>query len=120
MLKIKHARHVLIGLVLLGCAGSSALAINTTVNGTLGDLDGDMDGGAAEAAVLATAVNCWDARITTNRNYTLTVVTMPLMNARGTGAPSAVPGGIPTAGTITMDDGTGVNWYVDPTPLDSL
>jgi hypothetical protein len=94
--------------------------MNTTVNGALGDLDGDMDGGAAEAAVLNVAVNCWDARITTNRNFTLTVQTMPLMNARGTGATTTVTAGIPTAGRITMEDGTNVNWFVDATPLGSL
>ena len=61
----------------LGLIPLPLIAATTTVNGALGDLDGSGDG-TAEAAVLNTAVACWDARIATNRNFTLNVTTMPL------------------------------------------
>jgi hypothetical protein len=95
-------------------------AVTTTVNGTLGDLDGDGDGGAAEALVLQTAVQCWDARVTTVRNLTLNLTTQALANARGTGSVQAITGGIPTGGRFTIEDGTNINWFVDPTPLTAL
>ncbi len=98
---------------------TSSFALNTTVNGTLGDLDGDGDGGAGEAAVLNTAVACWDARITTNRNFTLTVSGASL-TGRGVGSVTALAGGVPTAGMIMMDNDGSTNWFTDLTPLDSL
>jgi hypothetical protein len=104
--------------VLLWTAPS--LALNTTVSGTLGDLDGDGDGGAAEATILQTAVDCWDARITTDRDFTLTVNTMAMMGVRGTGAVTSTSANIPTAGTITIEDGTNIAWFSDPTPLTAL
>ncbi len=96
-----------------------ASALNTTVVGALGDLDGNGDGGTGEAAVLQTAVNCWDARITTNRNFTLNVSGASL-TGRGVGSTTAVVGGVPTTGMIMMDNDGSVNWFTDPTPLDSL
>jgi hypothetical protein len=69
--------------------------------------------------VLQTVVNCWAARIGTNRNFTLNVFTANLTGGTiGQGAVSAVDaGGVPTAGRITMD--TPRNYFVDPTPLAS-
>jgi len=98
---------------------TSSFALNTTVSGTLGDLDGDGDGGAGETAVLNTAVACWDARITTNRNFTLTVSGASL-TGRGVGSVTALAGGVPTTGMIMMDNDGSTNWFADPTPLDSL
>jgi hypothetical protein len=105
-----------------GIAGAvvmtQAMAATTTVNGALGDLDGNGDSGTGEAAIVQTAVACWDARITTNRAYTLTVSGAAL-TGRGVGAATTIVGGIPTAGFATMDNDS-VNWFVDPTPLRSL
>lgn len=114
---MKH--FYLIGFTLIACVLSTpTFALNTTVVGALGDLDGDGDGGAGETAVVNTAVACWDARITTNRNFTLNISGAPLMG-RGVGSTSAVAGGVPTSGMVMMDNDS-VNWFVDPTPLDSL
>ena len=113
---------VAIAAFVLGSVGavSPALAqVNTTVVGALGDLDGNGDGGAGEAAVLQAAVACWDARIGTNRNFTLNVMTANLTGSTiGQGATTAVNGaGIPTTGRITMD--TPRAYFVDATPLAS-
>jgi hypothetical protein len=108
-------KFALIAFILPGPAS----ALNTTVVGTLGDLDGDGDGGAGETAVVNNAVGCWDARITTNRNFTLTVSGASL-TGRGVGSVTALAGGVPTAGMIMMDNDGSVTWFVDPTPLDSL
>src|SRR4030095_319620 len=91
--------------------------LNTTIVGGLGDLDGNGDSGAAEAAVLQAAVACWNARIGTNRNFTLTVLPANLAGGTiGQGATTAVNGaGVPTAGRITMD--TPRTYFIDPTPL---
>ena len=101
----------------LGHASPALAQLNTTVVGALGDLDGNGDGGAAEAAVLQAAVACWNARIGTNRNFTLNVLTANLAGGTiGQGATTAVNGaGIPTAGRITMD--TPRAYFIDPTPI---
>ena len=98
-----------------------ARALNTTVTGALGDLDGDGDGGAREAAVVQAAAACWDARVTTNRNFALTVNAGALTGATiGQGSVSAVNGtGIPTSGTLTMDNDGSTNYFVDATPTTS-
>jgi len=120
MKKCKLNRIFILGYaIVFGLVPLPLSAATTTVNGALGDLDGSGDG-TTEAAVLQTAVACWDTRIATVRNFTLNVTTMALTGARGTGAVSALAGGIPTAGGITIDDGTGINWFVDPTPLTAL
>ena len=98
---------------------ANSFAATTTINGALGDLDGDGDGGAGEAAIVQTAAACWDARITTNRNFTLTVSGASL-TGRGVGATTTITGGVPTAGFLQMDNDGSVNWFVDPTPLASL
>lgn len=103
----------------IGLSSAPSAALNTTINGALGDLDGDGDGGAGEAAVVQAAVNCWDARITTNRNFTLTVSGASLMG-RGVGSVTALSGGVPTAGMAMMDNDGSTNWFTDLSPLDSL
>ena len=99
----------------------AAAQVNVTVNGSLGDLDGNGDGGAGEAAVLGTAVQCWANRVGTVRNFTLTVAGGPLTGGTiGQGAVSAVDGaGVPTAGGLTMDNDGSTVYFVDPTPLDN-
>lgn len=97
----------------------AALAVNTTINGALGDLDGNGDGGTAEAAIVQAAANCWDARITTNRNFTVAVSAASL-TGRGVGATTGLNGNVPNAGFITMDNDGSVAWFVDPSPLASL
>ncbi len=99
-----------------------AFGVNTTIMGSLGDLDGNGDGGAGEDAIVQAATTCWDARVTTNRNFTLTVTPMALTGGTlGTGATSAVDGSnIPTAGFINIDSDGSTNWFVDTSPLDSL
>jgi len=103
---------------LAGTTPASA-QLNVTVNGALGDLDGNGDGGTGEAAVLQAAVACWAARVGTNRNFTLNVMTAGLTGGTiGQGATTAVSGaGIPTTGRITMDNDGSTVYFVDPTPL---
>jgi hypothetical protein len=104
-------------LSLLGNASPAVAQLNVTVVGSLGDLDANGDGGAGEAAVLNAAVACWAARVGTNRNFTLTVMTANLAGGTiGQGATTAVNGaGIPTAGRITMD--TPRTYFIDATPI---
>ena len=99
-----------------------ASGITTTISGSLGDLDGNADGGAGENAMVQAATQCWDTRITTARNFTLTVSGASLTGGTlGTGATSAVDGGnTPTAGFINIDNDGSTTWFVDGTPLDSL
>lgn len=99
-----------------------AAALNITVSGALGDLDGDDDGGVGEAAVLGTAVACWEDRITTNRDFTLDVAPQTFTGGTlGQGAVQNSDGDdIPIDGRIRIDDRASTNWWVDPTPLDSL
>lgn len=101
---------------------NTSYAVNTTIVGTLGDLDNNGDAGAGEAAIVQAAANCWDARITTNRNFTLNVAPVALTGGTlGTGWTTTVSGAnIPTAGNVNFDNDGSTNWYVDPNPLDSL
>jgi hypothetical protein len=100
-------------------AHSSSAQVNVTVVGSLGDLNGNGDAGAGEAAVLQAAVNCWAARLGTNRNFTLNVFAASLMAGTiGQGATTAVNGaGVPTVGRITMDNDGSTTYFVDATPL---
>lgn len=111
-----------ISFLLICLLPTPSIAINTTVTGALGDLDGSGDGGAGEAGVLQTAVNCWSARVPTNRNFTLTVTPMALTGGTiGTGAVSALDGNnVPTAGFVNIDNDGSTVFFVDPTPLTSL
>ena len=49
-----------------------AFGVNTTINSTIGDLDSSGDS-VDEDAVIQAAADCWDARITTNRPFTLNI-----------------------------------------------
>jgi len=114
--------QLLVPLVLAALIAVPAAAqVNVTVSGSLGDLDGNGDGGAGEAAVLGTVVQCWANRVGTVRNFTLNVSTASLSGGTiGQGAVSAVDGaGVPTAGGITMDNDGSTVYFVDPTPLDN-
>ncbi|MDH3459134.1 MAG: PKD domain-containing protein, partial [Gemmatimonadota bacterium] len=99
----------------------SLAQLNITVNGTLGDLDGNLDGGAGEAAVVTAAVNCWSARVTTNRNFTLNIAGGPLAGGTiGQGRVNTVDGSnLPITGSLTMDNDGSTVYFVDPTPLAS-
>jgi len=120
MLNARLSLSIVLGIALAGAVSPElTLAATTTINGALGDLDGDGDGGAAEAAIVQAGAACWDARIATNRNFTLTVSGASL-TGRGVGATTAINGGVPTAGFIQMDNDGSVTWFVDPTPLRSL
>jgi hypothetical protein len=101
--------------------GISLAQLNITVNGTLGDLDGDGDGGAGEAAVVTAAVNCWSARVTQNRNFTLNIMGGPLAGGTiGQGRVLTVDGSnLPITGRVTMDNDGSTVYFVDPTPLTS-
>ncbi|MGH2567828.1 MAG: hypothetical protein ACRDGA_05770, partial [Bacteroidota bacterium] len=101
-------------------APSFVFAVNTTINNTVGDLDGSGNA-AGEAAVVQAAAACWDARITTNRNFTLNIMGGALTGGTlGQGATSAVDGNnTPTAGNITIDNDGSTTWFVDTTPQDA-
>jgi hypothetical protein len=120
MLNARLSLSIVLVFALAGAVSpTNSFAATTTINGALGDLDNNGDGGAGEAAIVQTGAACWDARITSNRNFTLTVSGASL-TGRGVGAPTTVTGGIPTAGFLQMDNDGSVNWFVDPTPLSSL
>jgi len=106
---------------LLGMSSGMTFALNITVNGALGDLDASGDMGAGEAAVVQALANCWAARVTTNRNFTLNVAGGALTGGTiGQGAVSAVDGnGIPTTGGLTMDNDGSTTYFVDTTPTTS-
>ncbi len=119
---LKQRRVWYLSTAWLLCFPAFAPAVTINVMGALGDLDGNGDGGAGEAAVLQAAVNYWQNRVTTGRNFTLTVVPMSLSGGTlGTGFTSAVDGSnIPTAGTVNIDNDGSSNWFVDPNPQDAL
>src|SRR5882724_3946049 len=121
--KMKRFKFIPIVLALaletLGTALPAVAQLNVTTTGALGDLDGNGDSGTGEATVLQAAVGCWAARVGTNRNFTLNVMTAGLTGGTiGQGATTAVSGaGIPTAGGITMDNDGSTVYFVDATPL---
>jgi hypothetical protein len=72
MMKVKHLIFVVsVFLILQWSLPPTSLGINFTVNNNLGDLDASGNGNG-EAAVVQAAVNCWQARVTTNRPFTVT------------------------------------------------
>ncbi len=98
--------------------GICVAQLNITVNGTLGDLDGNMDMGTGEANIVTAVVNCWSARVLTNRNFTLTVAGGPLGGGTiGQGRVNTVSmGNFPLTGSLTMDNDGSTVYFVDPTP----
>lgn len=124
MLKLKCRESIgyAISFLLICLLPTPSTALNTTVSGVLGDLDRNGDGGTAEAAVLQTAVNCWSARVSTNRNFTLTVASRGLIGGTfGIGNVAQLDGNnIPTRGFVEFDADGSTAWFVDPTPLTSL
>jgi hypothetical protein len=73
MIKVKHFIFVLsVFLILQWSLPPTSLGINFTVVNNLGDLDASGDG-TGEAAVVQACADCWEARVTTNRPYTVTL-----------------------------------------------
>jgi hypothetical protein len=120
MFKTKSTFRTL-SLTLIGLITGPAFAVTTTIVGGVGDLDGSGDGGTTEATLLQAAAACWDARITTNRNFTLNVTGSSLSGGTlGQGATSAVNGSnVPTAGNVTFDNDGSTTWYVGTVPNDT-
>lgn len=104
-------------LLILGLAPMAGYAVNTTIVGTVGDLN-NSGSDADERALVESAAACWDARITTNRNFTLEVSGSSLTGGTlGTGFTSAVnASNIPTEGITTFDNDGSTVWYVAPAP----
>ncbi|MGR9071468.1 MAG: HYR domain-containing protein [Gammaproteobacteria bacterium] len=118
MLNSKFINRSLFALI-LGMAADPSVAVVTTVVGGVGDLDGSGDGND-ETAVVQSAAACWDARITTARNFTLNITGGSLSGGTlGQGATSSVDAGnTPTAGNVTIDNDGSTNWYVGAVPGD--
>ncbi len=96
-----------------------AFAVNTTIISAIGDLDGSGDS-VDEDAVIQAAADCWDARITTDRPFTLTIAGGGLTGGTlGQGATTALDGAdVPIAGNIIIDNSSRT-WYIDLTPNDN-
>lgn len=119
---LKSKRTLIIAVIFFGISISlpdQSFGVNTTINSTIGDLDGDGDS-VDEDAVIQAAADCWDARITTNRNFTLNITGGDLTGGTtGQGATSAIDGNnTPTAGNVTIDNSNRV-WFIDLTPNDN-
>lgn len=96
-----------------------SFALNTTIIGSIGDLDNSGDSNDEDAIVQAASV-CWDARITTDRPFNLTVNGADLTGGTlGTGGTTAVDASnTPTDGLINIDNSNRV-WFIDTSPLDN-
>jgi len=121
MLKSKRFSFIIV-VIFLGISISltyQSFGVNTTINSANMDLDGSGDS-ADEDAVVQAAVDCWDARITTNRDFTLDITGGDLTGGTsGQGSTQTVDGaGTPTSGNITIDNTMGT-WFIDLTPNDA-
>ncbi|MHC4322224.1 MAG: hypothetical protein ACYST3_08115, partial [Planctomycetota bacterium] len=121
MIKAKHLIFVVSVFLIFQCfLPHTSYGINITVNNNLGDLDGSGDGNDEDGVVQACA-DCWEARITTNRNFTVTLNPVDLTGGTtGSGGHNSIDGNNrPDTGTISIDN-SNRTWYVDPNPQDTL